>query len=41
VRIGETNEFEVEELTIEDVKKAMRDFKKITRQLLLVEYIQD
>jgi hypothetical protein len=33
-------EFEVKELTIEDVKKAMRNLKN-TRQLELVEYIQD
>jgi len=34
------NAFEVGELTIEDVKKATRNFKN-TRQLELVEYIQN
>jgi len=41
IKIGnrEINEFEVEELTIDDVKKTMRNLEKLTRRLELVEYI--
>jgi hypothetical protein len=38
VRIREINEFEVQELTVGDVKKAMRNLKELTRWLELVEY---
>ena len=41
IRNREINESEVEELTIEDGKKTMRNLKKITWRLELVEYMQD
>ena len=41
IKIGNREINEGEELTIEDVKKGNVKFKKITRRLELMEYIQN
>jgi len=41
IKIGNREINEVEELTVEDVKKGNKKVKNLTRQLELMEYIQN